>query len=163
MPFGIVMSPTIIAALVALVLQGLTLGWGFVQSNRADSYKGKLETCNATHAAFVLQTEAVGRIAAAKAKETEEANRRTADETAKGWAAAIAAVRADYAKRLRDAASRSSGSGAMPGVSQDQPGATEASSDAIPAPARVAADCAETTVTANFLQSYIERLEGLSK
>jgi len=152
------MSPTIIAVIVAVVLQGLTLGWGFIQSNRADSYKGKLETCNATHAAFVLQTEAVGRIATAKAKETEEANRRTADETAKGWAAAIAVVRADYAKRLRLATSGGSGSGAMPGVSQDSSGNAQAGADAIPSPARVAADCAETTVTANYLQAFIERL-----
>ena len=159
MPF--VMSPTIIAVIVAFVLQVLTLGWGFVQNNRAESYKGKLETCNATHAAFVLQTESIGRIAAAKAKEAEESNRRTADETAKGWAAAIAVVRADYAKRLRDAAGRGSGSGTMPGVSQDRPGDAILHADAVPSPTRVAADCAETTVTANFLQSYIERIEAI--
>ena len=159
MPFGLVMSPTIIAVIVALVLQGLTLGWGFVQSNRADSYKGKLETCNATHAAFVLQTEAVGRIATAKAKATEEANRRTADETAKGWAAALAVVRADYAKRLRAATNASAGGGGVSAPSGTGQAATGPDAEPIPAPERVAADCAETTLTANFLQQYIERLK----
>ena len=159
MPF--VMSPTIIAVLVAVVLQGLTLGWGFVQSSRADSYKEKLQSCNATHAAFVLQTESVGRSAAAKAKETEENNRRTADETAKGWAAALAVVRADYAKRLRLATSGSASSGSVSKVSQDRPGHALPESDAIPSPARVAADCAETTITLNYLQSYIEQIEAI--
>jgi len=154
------MSPTIIAALVALVLQAATLGWGFVQSNRADAYKGKLETCNATHAAFVMQTEAVGRIAAAKAKATEEANRRTADETAQGWAAALAVVRADYAKRLRTAAAASAGGGGVSPPAQDRPGDAQTGPDTVPSPARVAADCAETTITLNYLQSYVERLQN---
>jgi len=154
------MSPTVIAALVALVLQAATLGWGFVQSNRADAYKGKLETCNATHAAFVMQTEAVGRIAAAKAKATEEANRRTADETAQGWAAALAVVRADYAKRLRAAAAASAGGGGVSAPAATGPTPAGPDADAIPPPARVASDCAETTVTANFLQSYIEQIEA---
>ena len=158
MPF--VMSPTIIAVLVAVVLQGLTLGWGFVQSSRADSYKEKLQSCNATHAAFVLQTESVGRSAAAKAKETEEKNRRTADETAKGWAAALAVVRADYAKRLRAATNASSGGGGVSASAQDRPGDAQASPDTVPSPARVAADCAETTITLNYLQSYVERLQN---
>lgn len=158
MPF--VMSPTIIAVLVAVVLQGLTLGWGFVQSSRADSYKEKLQSCNATHAAFVLQTDSVGRIAAAKAKETEEKNRRTADETAKGWAAALAVVRADYAKRLRAATNASAGGGGVSAPAQDRPGDAQAGPDAVPSPARVAADCAETTITLNYLQSYVERLQN---
>jgi len=159
MPFGLVMSPTIIAALVALLLQAATLGWGFVQSNRADAYKEKLQTCNATHAAFVLQTEAVGRIAAAKAKATEDANRRTADETAQGWAAAISVVRADYAKRLRAAAAASAGGGGVSAPAATGPTPAGPDADAIPSPERIAADCAETTLTANFLQRYIERLK----
>jgi len=157
MPF--VMSPTIIAVLVAVVLQGLTLGWGFVQSNRADSYKEKLQACNATHAAFVLQTEAVGRIAAAKAKETEENNRRTADETAKGWADALAVVRADYAKRLRAATNSGSGGSGVSAPAATGQATTGSDADSIPSPERVAQDCAETTLTANFLQRYIERLK----
>ena len=160
MPFGLVMSPTIIAVLVAMVLQGLTLGWGFVQSNRADAFKGKLETCNATHAAFVLQTESIGQIAAAKAKATEETNRRTADETAQGWASALTVVRADYAKRLRSAASAGAGGSGLSAPTKDRPGDTQTGTDAIPSPARVAADCAETTITLNYLQSYVERLQN---
>ena len=158
MPF--LMSPTIIAVIIAALLQAATLGWGFVQSNRADRYEAKLTTCQAEHKAFVSQTEAVGRVAAAKAKVTEENNRRTADETAKGWASALAVVRADYAKRLRDASSRSAGGSGLSAPAQDRPGDAQTGPDAVPSPARVAADCAETTITLNYLQSYVERLQN---
>jgi hypothetical protein len=163
MPFGLVMSPTIIAAIVAIALQAITLGWGFVQSNKADKQEALVVACNAKHQAFKDQVEAAGKVAQVKAKWTEAKYEKVLDDTAKGWAAAIAVVRADAAKRLRDSAGRSSDSGKMPGVSQDRQETTGTNSDAIPSPARVAADCAETTVTANFLQSYIERLESVAK
>ena len=157
MPF--LMSPTIIAVLIAVVLQAATLGWGFVQSNRAGRNEAKLTTCQAKHEAFVTQTEAAGRIAVAKAKVVEESNRRTADETAKGWAAALAVVRADYAKRVRDATNSGSGGSGLSAPAGTGQATTPADSDAIPSPERVAADCAETTLTANFLQRYVEGLK----
>ena len=81
-----------------------------------------------------------------------------------GWAAALDVVRSDTAtKRLRDSARRSSGSGAVPKVPGDRPGIAVPDPDAIPAAARIAQDCAETTLTANFLQSYIERMESLNE
>jgi hypothetical protein len=156
------MSPTIIAVIVGIVLQAITLGWGFVQSNKADRQEALVIACQAKHQAFKDQVEAAGKVAQVKANWTEAKYEKVIDDTAKGWAAAIAVVRADYAKRLRDSSSRSAGSSSMPKVAKDQPGTVEASADAIPSPERVAADCAETTVTANFLQSYIERLEGIS-
>lgn len=158
MPFGLVMSPTLIGVLIAMVLQGLTLGWGFVQSNRADHYAAKLTTCKAEHAAFVKQTEAVAEIAKAKAKATEESNQRTADETAKGWASALAVVRADYAKRLRNATRASSGGSGLSQVANTGREPDGTSGDAIPPPERVAQDCAETTLKLNHLQWYLERL-----
>ena len=71
--------------------------------------------------------------------------------------AVVRAIERD--KRVRDAAGRGSGSGSVPQVSGDRPGDAVPDADSIPSPARVAADCAETTViTLNFLQSYIEQM-----
>lgn len=131
--------------------------WQFAGS-RADKQEALVVACNAKHAAFAEQTEAMGKVAQVKANWTEAKHEKVLDDTAKGWAAALAAVRAE---RLRDAAGRGSGSGTMPGVSQDRPGDAILHADAVPSPTRVAADCAETTVTANFLQSYIERIEAI--
>jgi len=157
MPFLI--SPTIMAVVIACLLQAASLGWGFYQSGRADRAEAKATTCAAKHEAFVAQVDAQGKLAKEKAKTTEETRRRTADETARGWAAALDVVRADAARRVRAAAGAGSGSRGLPAdPAPGQPNAG-ADTDAIPAPERVAADCAETTLTANYLQGYIEELK----
>lgn len=158
MPF--LTSPLIyvIAFLLATnVIAGI--GWKVSAAN-VDAEKQKVVACQAKHDAFVDQVEKQGEIAKAKAKIKERQNAQIAEDTSNGWAAALERVRADYSKRLRDAARRSADSGGVSAPGQDQSGSAQADPDAIPSPARVAADCAETTVTANFLQSYIERLQN---
>lgn len=117
----------------------------------------ELDALQAQHAAFVEKVRAEGEIAAKKAKLREEEMGRIADETAKGYVASLAIVRADYARRLRNAAS--AGSSLVPGNTQAGPSAAGSDADTIPPPERVAADCAETTLTANYLQSYVEGLQ----
>lgn len=156
--------PTLNAPLLWLcaLLLGTTIvagiGWKY-ESTVSASERAKVAECRAKHEAFVAKIKVDGEIAQAKAKAEEERNAKIADETAKGWAAAIAVVRADRDSRLRIANKYSSGSG-LSQTAQDRPGVTQADADPIPAPERVATDCAETTVTANFLQTYIERIQG---
>jgi hypothetical protein len=160
MPF--LMSPLVyvVAFLLATnIIAGI--GWK-VSATHAQAADQKVVECRAKHAVFVEQTKAIGEIAKEKARIEKQENERIANETSNGWAAAIAVVRADAAQRVRLAAKRSAGGGSMPQVSKDRPGDAVPESDAIPSAERVAQDCAETTVTANFLQAYIERLERLS-
>ena len=136
------------------------IGWK-VSSSSAEAEKQKVIACQAKHDAFVDQVETQGEIAKAKAKIKERQNAQIAEDTSNGWAAAIERVRADYGKRLRDAdARRSAGGGSVSKVSGDRPGTTVPGPDTIPSPARVAADCAETTITLNYLQSYVERVQN---
>lgn len=136
-----------------------SLGWK-AASSEANEQKQKVVACQARHDAFVGQVRAQGDLAKEKAKAKEIENARIADETGRSWAAALSAVRADYAARLRNAAaSRGAGGGGLSAPAEDRPGNAETRTDPIPAPERLAADCAETTVTANYLQSYIERIE----
>lgn len=147
--------------IVVLLCTNLLAGVGYLlKSASAEEYKAQVSECKATHAAFVAQTESQGKLAAQKARNKEAENAKVAKETSDGWAAAIAAVRADYAKRLRLAASRDSGGSGVSAPAQDRPGDAQASPDTVPSPARVAADCAETTITLNYLQSYVERLQN---
>ena len=160
--FGL--NPLPFYGMIALLISNvLFIGlWQFADL-RADKQEALVMKCAADHKAFKDQVESSGRIAQAQAKQKEQENAKIAKDTVDGWAAALAVVRSDAAtKRLRDSARRSAGSGAMPQVSQDRPGDAVPESDAIPSPARVAQDCAETTVTLNYLQAYIERLERLS-
>ena len=160
--FGL--TPITIYAIIGLLASNVifvTL-WQFADL-RADKQEALVAKCNADHRAFKDQVESSGRLAQAQAKQKEKEDAKIAKDTVDGWAAALAVVRSDaVAQRLRDAARRSAGSSAVPKVSGDRPSIAVPDPDAIPTPERIAADCAETTVTANFLQSYIERLERLS-
>jgi hypothetical protein len=142
---------TIFIAIAVLITAVTIAALGWYLTNQ------ELTALQQQHWAYVEKVRAEGELAAKQAKAREEEMGRIADETAKGWAAALGVVRADYARRLRNAAS--AGSGLVPGDTQAGPSAAGSDADTIPPPERVAADCAETTLTANYLQSYIEGLQ----
>jgi hypothetical protein len=158
--FGL--NPLPFYGMIALLISNvLFIGlWQFADL-RADKQEALVMKCAADHKAFKDQVESSGRIAQAQAKQKEAEHEKLIEDTAKGWSAAIAAVRADAAQRVRNATKRSAGSGSLSKVPQDRPGDAVPDAEPIPAPERVAADCAETTVTANFLQSYIEQIEAI--
>lgn len=155
------MTPTrylllgMVVALVALTL--LLLG----ANARVKQFRAELETCTANHKAFVSLTKSAGDLAKAKAQATELKNEIIVEQTHTGWAAALASVRTDANReRLRVAAGGGSGGSGVSAPTQDRPFNVGADANAIPPAARIAQDCAETTVTANYLQSYIEKVEA---
>lgn len=154
-----VLTPTIWVILVAAFLQVITgLGW-FVTDIKLGKANANLAKCEAQHKAFVDQTRSIAEHQAEKARIREAEDRRIADETSNGWAAALDRVRRDADRRVRLAAAGSAGGSGVSQAAQTGLAAPATDTDAIPAPERVASDCAETTLTANFLQQYIERLE----
>ena len=153
-----VLSPISWVIVIAAFLQIVTgFGW-WVTSMKLDSAYTKISRCQDKHQAFVDQTRRAGERAQERVKAIETEQQRIADETAKGWAAALDVVRADAARRMR-LANRDSGGGGLSQAAQTGFPSASADTDPIPAPERVAADCAETTLTANYLQSYTERLQ----
>ena len=154
-------SPTRALILALVVALGVSLVTLFVANARAKQFKAELETCAANHKVFVSLTKSAGELAKVKAQATELKNEIISEQTTIGWAAALTSVRTDANReRLRLAASGSSCGGGVSAPAQDRPFNAGADPNAIPAPARVAQDCAETTVTANYLQSYIEKVEA---
>lgn len=155
----IVLTPTIWIILVAAALQAVTgLGW-FITSGKLNTARAAVVKCDSEFASYRAQVAAQGRIAAERAKTIEAEHRRIADETATGWAKAIERVRADADSRLRLATSRGAGGSGLSAPADTRLAPAAADADAIPAPERIAADCAETTLTANYLQQYVERLQ----
>jgi len=155
------MTPTrylILGMGIALVVMALLM---FGANARAKQFKAELETCAANHKAFVSLTKSAGDLAKAKAQATELKNEIIVEQTHTGWAAALASVRTDANReRLRVAAGGSSSGSGVSAPTQDRPFNAGADANAIPSAARVAQDCAETTVTANYLQGYIEKVEA---
>lgn len=150
MPF--LMSPTIIAVIAACLLQGLTLGWGLYQSNRADNFEAKAMTCAAQHQAFVEQVRAEGERMMRRAAEITAKNEVVTQEIKRDYQTALDRMRADY-KRLRQQYSTGSGSGQVSAV-------PEAASrvDAIPADCLpLAEQSAETTLMLTSLQDWIQQ------
>jgi hypothetical protein len=145
-----------LAAALAVVLLLL-----FGANARSKQFKAELETCAANHKAFVSLTKSAGDLARVKAQATELKNEIIVEQTHTGWAAALASVRSDANRnRLRDATNRSSGGSGVSAPSTDRPFNAGADPNAIPPPGIIAQDCAETTVTANYLQGYIEKVEA---
>ena len=155
------MTPTrylIIGLAAALAALSVLL---FMSNARSKQFKAELETCAANHKAFVSLTKSAGELAKVKAQATELKNEIIVEQTHTGWAAALASVRTDANReRLRVATGGSSSGGGVSAPTQDRPFNAGTDANAIPPAARVAQDCAETTITANYLQSYIEKVEA---
>jgi multidrug resistance efflux pump len=155
MPFLTPFYPLIIALLICT--NGIAGVMWIVKSSDAKSYQSQLETCKAKHQAFKDQVEAQGKLAIEKAKAKEKDNAEITEKTARAWAAALSAVRADADRRVRLAAARgASGSGVSAA------GATASGIDAptqvdLPPAERVIADCAEDTLTLIWLQDWIRK------
>jgi hypothetical protein len=131
---------------IALLVAALIVGnIGFLAAWRV--------TANA-YESFRTEVSLRAKVQEEHVKSVVKEQERVTDETVKGWSAAMDVVRADYAKRLRNA-----GSGQMPGISKPP-----RSIDAIPADALpIAAECAETTLTLVTLQGWVRNQEKASR
>jgi len=160
--FGL--SPAILYLIVGLVFTNVVTlaGWSMSRA-RLDKARAETVACAARHEAFVAQVKAEGDKAARRTAEIIAKNTIIIEDIKNGYSAAIARVRSEYSERLRIKAAGGSGGGAMPGVSGPVTGADAADANAIPTPERLAKDCAETTVTANFLQAFIENQSEASR
>ena len=156
-----VLSPVVWIVLIAAALQCATgLGW-WMTSHQLDKAQVRLEQCKQDHAAFVDRTRQAGERAKEHARQIETEQQRVADETAQGWAKALDFVRADAARRMRLVAAGGAGGGGLSATAQTGLQAPAADPDPIPSPETLAADCAATTLTANALQNYLERIDIL--
>ena len=161
--FGL--TPVTLWLILGLVFTNLAtvVAWR-VTDARLESAATEITACAARHEAFVAQTKDQGQVAAEKATQENLKNEQLSESVTKGWAAAVVAVRADrdnLNKRLRNAeARRNPGGSGVSAPTQDRPVNAGTDTNTIPSPARVAQDCAETTVTANYLQGYIEKIEA---
>lgn len=160
--FGL--TPVTLWLIIGLVFTNLAtvVAWR-VTDARLESATAETVACAARHEAFVAQVQVEGQKAKQRTAEIIAKNNTIIEDIKHEYSTAIDRVRNDYAGRLRRQAARSSGSGVLPAVPSSTPGPDAADPDPIPAPERIASDCAETTVTANFLQAFIEQQSEASK
>ena len=153
MPFLTPFYPWLLVFL--LCTNGIAAVMWVVNSHEATAYKERATACAAKHDAFVEQVKAAGRAAEDRARAIDHENQRIADETAKGWAAALDVVRRDANKRLRLAASRSAGAGSVSVAPISADRIDVGTKEHLPATERVIADCSEDTLKLVWLQHWI--------
>lgn len=128
--------PSVTLWLIAALVVGnvLTLAGWVTTAERYDRFKAETAAAGAVQEALVSRAEAQ--------------QERITSDVSNAWNDALQRVRADYARRLRDA-----GSGQVPGISRPP-----ASIDAVPTDAlALAGQCAETTLMLESLQAWITR------
>ncbi len=150
MPF--IMSPTIIAVIAALALQGLTLGWGLYQSNRADGFESRAITCAAQHQAFVEQVRAEGERMVRRSAEITAKNEVVTQEIKRDYQNALDRMRADY-KRLRQQYATGSCGGQVSGIPEAASRIDAVPADCLP----LAEQSAETTLMLTSLQDWVNQ------
>lgn len=100
----------------------------------------------------LTELELRGRVAQERADSVVKQQQQVTEDTTNGWKAALDSVRADYARRLRDA-----GAGQMPRLPDPARRLDAIPADALP----VAAECAETTLQLENLQGWILRQQKI--
>lgn len=105
-------------------------------------------------------------VAAGKAQEAEVVRitteqKQITEDTTNAWKAALDLTRSQYATAGR--VRQPSGSCQMPGVSQPAIRVDGSGKDTVSSSGTVEEVCAETTVTLNFLQDWIERQQKASQ
>ena len=105
-------------------------------------------------------------VAAGKAQEAEVVRitteqKQITEDTTNAWKAALDLTRSQYATAGR--VRQPSGACQMPGISQPATRVDGPGQDTIPSAGTVEEVCAETTVTLNFLQDWIERQQKASQ
>jgi hypothetical protein len=93
----------------------------------------------------------------AEARRVIEKQIQITEDTTNGWKAALDSVRQFNSRRVLPTPAKA---GELPGAPAH---ADAADPNAIPAPARLAEDCAFTTLTANQLQDWVRRQEEVTK
>lgn len=138
------------AAILMGVLFGLCATFYLMWRGEVDSYANyRAEVMKAAEA----QEAAVARITTEQKQITED--------TTNAWKAALDLTRSQYASAGR--VRQPSGSCPMPGISQPATRIDGAGQDTVPAAGGIEEACAETTLTINMLQDWVEKQQKASK
>ena len=112
-------------------------------------------------AKYRAEIVAAGKVQEAEVVRITTEQKQITEDTTNAWKAALDLTRSQYATTGR--VRQPSGSCQMPGVSQPAIRVDGAGKDTVSSSGTVEEVCAETTVTLNFLQDWIERQQKASQ
>lgn len=110
---------------------------------------------------YRAEVEAAGKAQEAEVVRITTEQKQITEDTTNAWKAALDLTRSQYATAGR--VRQPSGSCQMPGISQPATRVDGPGQDAIPSAGNIEEACAETTLTLNYLQGWIEMQKEASK
>lgn len=148
------MIPTPSLRIIAVTLMGFLFGLCVLFFNL---WRGEVSS----FADYRAEVEAAGKVQEDKTKKAISDQKQITEDTTNAWKAALDHTRNYYAGlgRVRQPSS----TGEMPRVSNTTSGADGACQDPIPSAGGIEEVCAETTLTLNYLQGWVESESKVSK
>lgn len=110
---------------------------------------------------YRAEVEAAGKAQEAEVVRITTEQKQITEDTTNAWKAALDLTRSQYATAGR--VRQPSGACQMPGISQPATRVDGPGQDAIPSAGNIEEACAETTLTLNYLQGWIEMQKEASK
>ena len=145
------LSPAKTAAAILMgILVGLCATFYWMWRNEVNS-----------HTAYRAEVMAAGEAQEATVARITTEQKKITEDTTNAWKAALDLTRSQYATAGR--VRKPSGSCSMPGISQPATRVDGPGKDTVSSSGAVEEVCAETTVTLNFLQDWIERQQKASQ
>lgn len=152
------MNPLTLYAIVFLVFTNILTGAGWwVASMRADHEQQRAEVAEQKLVIFAEQVRAEGAKAERKTAELIATAKNISVAKDAEYAKNLDRLRADYQRMRKQYAS--AGSGAVSAISEPAKSIDEVPADALP----LAAECAETTLTLESLQGWVQEQSEVSR
>ena len=120
----------------------------------AQKQRAELNVCEARFDSFKQQVEVLGKQQEQKAAEVIAASNLAVHETKVKYEANLDRLRADYDRLRKQYAQRGASTSPVPAPDTSARGIDAAAEDAVSDPVRLAAECAETTLTLIWLQEH---------
>lgn len=149
------LTPIPLYSIAFLGCTTLATGFGWwITGVRLDHSKESIVACQTKHEAFVSQVRVEGEKAERKTAEIIANQSQITEDIKNEYSQNLDRLRADY-QRLRNTASRSPGSGNMPGISDPASRVEGSAKNDLPDPGRIVAECAEETLKLIWLQQWV--------
>ena len=152
MPF--LTGPALWIIVCLLCTNGIAGVMWYVKSNEADIKRAELNVCQTKFDSFKQQVEVLGRQQEQKAAEVIAASNLAVHETKAKYEANLDRLRADYQRMRKQYAQRGASTSPVPAPDIGTRPIDAAAQDAVSDPVRLAAECAETTLTLIWLQEH---------
>lgn len=151
--FGL--NPITLYFIAFLIFTNLVSAFGWQwNKNAVKAEREKTAVCQTKFDSFKQQVEILGKQQERKTADVIAASNLAVSETRKSYETSLARLRADYQRVRNQYAQRGASTSPVPAQDISARGIDAVPADVVPDPARLASECAETTLNLIWLQEH---------